>query len=118
MAISFPHTEVKSVSWSNYAGTLPQRSIPLYCTPEGGATAAVMRTHGEAVQAILRHCFTQNPPAAVRALGSTWSFSRVIDPSQVAIDPANFTFMARAPAAHFTAAYQARAAQGFTPIFV
>jgi hypothetical protein len=118
MTISFPNTEVKSVTWSNYSGTINGRSIPVYCTPEGGSTAAVMRKHGDAIRAILGHCFAQNPPAAVRALGSTWSFSRVIEPPQVAIDPANFTFIARAPAEHFTPAYQARAAQGFTPMFI
>jgi hypothetical protein len=118
MPIEFPNTRVKSVTWSNYSGTIGNRAIPLYCTPEGGIDVSVLRLHGDAIRAILRHCFTQDPPARVRALGSTWSFSRIIEPAEVVIDPANFTYMARAPRELFTAGYEGRAAQGFTPMFI
>ena len=63
----------------------------------GAADFSVMRMHGDAVRSILEYCFRRDPPASVRALGSTWSFYRVIEPGEVAIDPANFTFIERVP---------------------
>src|SRR3954462_9080302 len=99
MLPSFPNTHVKSVAtWSNYAGTISGRPIPIYCTPEGGTDSSVLRAHGDAVREMLRYCFAQNPPTNVRTLGSTWSFSRVIEPGEMALDPANFTYMGRIPA--------------------
>jgi len=118
MPPSFPHTRVQAVqSWSNYSGTLHGRSIPLYCSPEGGTTPAVLERHGQAIREILRYCFTQVPAEPVRTLGSTWSFSKVIEPGRVAIDPGNLTYMMRMPQEHFSDAYRARAALGFVPVF-
>ena len=118
MAPTFPHTKVQSLaSWSNYSGTIGGRSIPVYCSPEGGTTPEVLRAHGTAVREILRYCFTRTPVAPLRTLGSTWSFSRVVEPGQVAIDPGNLTYMMRVPPEHFTEAYRAHAAKGFAPVF-
>lgn len=114
---AFPHTHVKTVQFSNYSGTI-QRQVPLHCTPEGGVDRSVLRKHGEALCAILEHCFRQSPAATVRPLGSTWSFSRVLEPGDVALDTANFNFIQRVPQALFSAGYQARARQGFAPLFV
>jgi hypothetical protein len=119
MPPNFPNTSVKSVaSWSNYSGTITGRPIPVYCTPQGGTDASVLRTHGDAVRAILRYCFAQNPPAAIRSLGSAWSFSRIIEPEGVVLDPANLNFIERVPPQLFSAGYQQRAARGFTPVFI
>jgi hypothetical protein len=119
MPLEFPHTRVKVVdSWSNYSSTISGRPIPIYCTPEGGADSSILRKHGDAVRAMLRHCFTQTPPASIRALGSTWSFSRIVEPGQVALDPANFNYIERLPHNLFSAGYRDRAAQGFTPVFI
>ena len=64
MPPSFPNTNVKSVaSWSNYSGTIAGRPIGVYCIPQGGTDASVLRSHADAVRAIVRYCFTQNPPA-------------------------------------------------------
>ncbi len=119
MPPTFPNTNVKSVaSWSNYSGTIAGRPIAVYCTPQGGTDVSVLRSHGDAVRAILRYCFTQSPPAAIRSLGSTWSFSRIVEPESVVLDPANLTYIERIPPELFAAATQARAAQGFTPMFI
>jgi hypothetical protein len=117
MTPTFPHTHVKSVAFSNYSGTI-QRAVPIHCTPEGGTDPSVLRVHGDALRAIVAHCFAQNPPSTLRALGSTWSFSRIIEPGEVALDTANFTFIERIPSDFFTPPYQARAARGFAPMFI
>ena len=119
MPPTFPNTNVKSVaSWSNYSGTIAGLPIAVYCTPQGGTDASVLRSHGDAVRAILRYCFTQSPPASLRSLGSTWSFSRIVEPETVVLDPANLTYIERVPPELFAPSYQARAAQGFTPMFI
>lgn len=114
---AFPHTRVKAVAFSNYSGTI-QRDVPLHCTPEGGTDRGVLRRHGDALRAILRHCFQQSPVATVRPLGSTWSFSRVLEPGDVALDTTNLNFIQRIPRELLAAGYQARAARGFSPLFV
>jgi hypothetical protein len=119
MPPDFPNTNVKSVaSWSNYSGTISNRPIPVYCTPQGGTDVSILRSHGDAIRSILRYCFTQNPPASLRSLGSTWSFSRIIEPGGVVLDPANLTYIERVPPELFSPAYQTRAGQGFAPMFI
>lgn len=118
MPPSFPNTSVKSVTWTNYSGTIARRSIPVFCTPQGGTTAAVLRSHGDAVRAILRHCFDANPRLTFRAIGSTWSFSRIVEPGSVVLDPANMNFIQPLPQALYTDGYRPRAAGGFTPMFI
>ena len=118
MPPTFPNTSVKSVTWTNYSGTLANRSIPVFCTPQGGTTVSVLRQHGDAVRAILRHCFAEDPPLSFRAIGSTWSFSRIIEPGSVVIDPANMNFIQPLPQALYTDGYRPRAAGGFTPMFI
>jgi hypothetical protein len=118
MPPTFPNTSVKSVTWSNYSGTLRSRSIPVFCTPQGGTTVGMLREHGDAVRAILRHCFDEDPPLTFRAIGSTWSFSRIVEPGSVVIDPANMNFIQPLPQALYTDGYRPRAAGGFTPMFI
>jgi hypothetical protein len=119
MLPSFPHTHVASkLSWQNYSATVHGRSIPIYCIPEGGTTIDVLKMHGDAIRSILGYCFAQDPPAPMRALGSTWSFSKVIEPPRVVIDPVNLSWVMRVPREHYTASYQARAAAlDLTPMF-
>jgi hypothetical protein len=77
----FPFTEVKAVSrWSNYSGTISEQSIPLYCTIDvvsdaGDKAPKALARHGQAMRAILEHCFSSTPPLSLRVLGSAWSFS-------------------------------------------
>jgi FAD/FMN-containing dehydrogenase len=118
MPPQFPHTEVKSVRFSNYSGTVNEHPVALYCTPAGGTERQILRAHGDALRAILRHCFTQSPPATLRTIGSAWSFSRVIEPGDVILDCANFTFIQPIPNEFYTQDYRARAARGFVPMFV
>ncbi len=120
MADDFPNVPgVKSVSEleANYSGTISNRSIPLYYTPPGGTDVSILKTHADAVASLLKYCFAQDPPAPLRALGSAWSFSRVVEPGRVVVDPANMTFVERVPAKLFAPGYAARAAQGYVPIF-
>jgi peptidoglycan hydrolase-like protein with peptidoglycan-binding domain len=114
---TFPNTHVKSFdTWSNYTGTISGRAIPVYCTVVGGTDSSVLKLHGDALRAILQYCFDQNAP--LRVIGSAWSFSKIIEPGAVVLDPGNMNFICRIPPFLFAPEYQARAAQGFTPMFV
>ncbi len=113
----FPNTQVTSYNtWSNYTGTIGGRAIATYCIPDGGTDVSVLKRHGDALRAILQYCFDQNAP--LRVLGSAWSFSRVIEPGNVVLDPGNMNFIEPVPAYLFTASYRTRAAHGFTPMFI
>lgn len=120
MPPSFPNTKVRAIDrWSNYSGTIEGHSIPIFCEIESGPDdAGALKRHADAVRAILRYCFAQTPPAPVRTIGSTWSFSKVIEPSPVVIDPGNLSYLARIPREHFSDSYRAREAKGFVPVFV
>jgi hypothetical protein len=118
MPPAFPHTTVKSVSFTNYSGTIRDRPVAVHCTPEGGADRSVLRLHGDALRAIVGYAFAQNPPATLRAIGSTWSFSSLIEPGDVVLDTANFTFVERVPAEFFTQGYREQSALGKVPLFV
>jgi hypothetical protein len=124
MAPSFPHTQVKSlVEWSNYSGTIAHHAIPLFCTPDPanavGSTSGAMVPQGESIRSILAYCFSQPTPEPVRALGSRWSFSRIIEPSHVVIDPPNLNVILRLSQEDLTDAYkQGPGAEGRVPVFV
>lgn len=119
MPPNFPNTEVKHVeSWSNYSGTVKNRSIPTYCTPEGGVDESILRLHGNAVRGIARHCFSQTPPLRLSTVGSAWSFSSVVEPGQVVLDPANMNYMRRIPADLLNSTYVNGVGKGKTPVFM
>jgi len=114
---SFPNTEVRALSsWSNYTGTIQGRPVAIYCTPKGGTDSSVLKLHGDALRGILQHCFEQNAP--LRVLGSAWSFSRVVEPGNVVLDPGNMNFICQLPPFLLTDSYRARAVQGFVPMFI
>lgn len=114
---NFPNTQVRALSsWSNYTGTISGQAIPIYCVPAGGTDASVLKLHGESISAILQYCFDQSAP--LRVLGSAWSFSRVVQPNQVVLDPGNMNFICQVPPYLFTDSYRARAVQGFVPMFI
>jgi hypothetical protein len=121
---SFPNTDVKSVlRWSNYAGTIDHRAIELFCTPRSlstvGTTDGVLRPHGDAIRGILEHCFDPKGLEHVRTLGSRLSFSRIIEPGRVVIDPPNMNVIWRVSEDSLTDAYRgARGARGFVPVIV
>ena len=118
MLPTFPNTHVKSVDFTSYSGIVSSRAVPVYCTPDGGTDRSVLRLHGDAVRAIVGYAFEQNPPATLRTIGSTWSLSSLIEPGDIVLDPANFTFIERVPAEFFTQGYQERSGGGFVPLFV
>lgn len=117
MTLVFPNTEVRALDgWKNYSGTI-SRPVATYCEIQAGHhDGQMLQRHAQAVREILRHCFTNQLP--VRTVGSTWSFSKVIQPESVIIDPGNLSHLARVPQEHFTPSYKTRAAQGLTPVFV
>src|SRR5688572_14199928 len=114
----FPHTRVLvHPNWSNYSGTIAGRSIPVFCSLEGGADVSIMKKHGDAIRAIVRHCFAQDPPQKLRVVGSAWSFSSVIEPDKVALDPSAMTFRHRVTPDQLSAEYAPRAAEGYVPYY-
>jgi hypothetical protein len=118
MPPTFPNTHVKSVEFTNYSGVISNRPVSVYCTPDGGDDRSVLRVHGDAVRAIVGYAFDQVPAATLRTIGSTWSFSNLIEPGTIVLDPCNFTFVERVPAEFFTQGYQERSGRGFVPLFV
>src|SRR5688572_5536092 len=120
----FPFTEVKSMRrWTNYSGSLAEREVPLYCTPDvvgvaGSGAPRKLRRHGDALTAILEHCF-KAPASSLRAIGSRWSFSNIVQPELLVVDPANLNTMLKVREDWLTAAYRKRRrATRFTPMFV
>ncbi|HET9959008.1 MAG TPA: hypothetical protein VFQ61_31170, partial [Polyangiaceae bacterium] len=113
----FPNTEVRSIdSWTNYTGTIASRKIPIYCLPAGGTDSSVLKLHGDALRAILQYCFDNR--ATLRVFGSAWSFSKVLEPGNVVLDPGNMNYICQVPPYLLTDAYRARAQHGFVPMFV
>ncbi len=119
----FPFTEVKSLTrWSNYSGTIAPRQVPLYCTPDvlgrtGAEAPRKLKRVGDALKAILAHCF-ETPDMTLRAIGSRWSFSRIIEPGQLIVDPANLNAIFEVNPDWLTADYRARQRRGFKPMLV
>lgn len=124
MMPQFPFTETKHVRrFTNYSGSLPEVEVPLYCTPDGLGVAGAeaprkLRRHGAALEAILEHCF-RTPEVSLRAIGSRWSFSKIIATGQLVVDPANLNTMLQVPEHWLHGGYrQRRPAADFTPMFV
>jgi hypothetical protein len=123
VAPKFPFTEAKSVTrWSNYSGTIGPRAVPLYCTPDVMADAGTdaprkLRRHGAALAAIIQHAWS-TPGATLRAVGSRWSFSSIIQPGDIVVDPANLNTLLKLKPEWLTEKYrQGRFARGFVPVF-
>lgn len=114
----FPNTNVMAhPGWSNYSGTISKKAIPVWCSLEGGTDISILKKHGDAVRAILRFCFEQNPPSKLRVVGSGWSFSSVLEPDRVALDPSAMTFRHRVTPDQLSAEYAPRAAEGYVPYY-
>jgi FAD/FMN-containing dehydrogenase len=121
-----PFTEVKAVGrWANYSGTIAA-SVPVFCTPDAMREMAsdaprALRRHGQALSAIVRHCL-DTPGTSLRAIGARWSFSSLLQPDRLIVDPANLNTLLRVKSEWLSAEYrreqQARGALGRTPVFV
>jgi FAD/FMN-containing dehydrogenase len=122
MPPNFPHTHIKALDrWSNYSGTIDNRAVPLFCTPNApdDAAPASMVAQGESIRAILQHCFSQPDVESVRAIGSRWSFSRLIEPGRVIIDTPNLNVVLKVSPQDLTDGYRAvPLASGRVPVFV
>ena len=123
MAPKFPFTEVKSVTrWSNYSGTIGPRAVPVFCTPDvigdaGSDAPRKLRRHGAALEAIIQHAWS-TPGATIRPVGSRWSFSSIIQPGDIVIDPANLNTLLKVKQEWLSDEYRrGRFAQGFVPVF-
>lgn len=116
---NFPSTEVKKVQrWTNYSATI-ERDIETFCTilDDADDVATKLRQHGAALRAILQYCFDHDTP--VRTMGSRWSFSKIIQPDSVAIDPPNMNVMVKFAEAEVTDGYRdAFFSAGRRPVFV
>jgi hypothetical protein len=122
MPPKFPYTEVKSLSrWSNFHGTVTDRRVPVFCTPDAMLDAASnaprrLARHAKALTAILDHCHRNDK--TLRVMGSRWSLSNIVTPGDVAIDPAMLNLMVQIPERWLTAKYRReRTAKGYAPIF-
>ena len=119
---TFPHTETKSLSgWSNFSGTIQLDDVPVYATPLAvgpDITApGALTPQADAVRAIIRHCFDHD--LRLRAVGSRWSFSSIIQPDKVILDPGFLNAMLRVGPASMTQDYtDDRVAQGFAPFWM
>jgi hypothetical protein len=120
MPPEFKHVKaIKVPGWTNYSGNVGPHDIPIYARIPGDADApGALERHATAVREVLDYGFNQPQPQRVRTIGSKWSFSRVIEPGDVMIDPGNMDYIAGIPNTHWTPAYKARAAAGYRPIFV
>lgn len=121
MAFKFDPGQPTAVAdWTNYSGSIGKHSIPHFCVVPGDPNKVPnpLELHGAAVNEILELCFSGPDPLQLRTLGSTWSFSSVITPNQVVLNPGNMYVIEGIPHQHWTAPYLARAQQGFRPIFV
>ncbi len=118
----FPHTSVSSVArWSNYHGTIRDRTIPLVVVPDmpseigPGAPPKLWRL-GEALSKIVTHAIRERK--TLRVAGSRWSLSNVIEPGTMLLDSAYMNEILKVPSAWLSQEYeQARSAKGLVPIF-
>jgi hypothetical protein len=115
--------DVKSVdNWSNYSGTVTSDKIPLFCTPRPatkvlGKEPGALQSQANAVNAILKYCYANQ--AQVRTMGSRWSFSPIIKPNQVILDPPNLNSMVLVGPNSQTESYKGkRGEQGFIPYWI
>ena len=119
---AFPHTRQSSVArWSNYHGTIRDRAIPMLLVPgEPGAidpaTPSGLRRSGEALSAIVGHAIRERK--TLRAAGSRWSLSNIIEPGDILLDSAYLNEILRVRTEWLSADYRSsRTLQGFVPIF-
>jgi hypothetical protein len=115
--------DVKSVDeWSNYSGTVTVKGVPLFCTPRPatkdlGKDPGALKSQASAVNAILKFCYDNGAP--LRAMGSRWSFSPIIQPKQVILDTPNLNGMLKIGPLSQTDAYKAsRGSKGFVPYLI
>jgi hypothetical protein len=123
MPPTFPHTQVKPLDrWSNYSGTVDNHAIALFCTPDppdDPVNDRGMVPQGKSIRAILQHCFSQPAGETVRAIGSRWSFSRLLEPGRVIIDTPNLNVILKVSTQDLTDGYNAvLGPQGRVPVFV
>lgn len=122
MTRSFPHAETHPLEhWSNFSGTLEARDVPLFVTPgpvDQPLTApGALIPQAKAVRELVRHCFDEG--LALRPMGSRWSFTRVLQPDRVILDPAYLNGMLRVGDTSLDPGYRdGRARLGFTPYWV
>lgn len=121
----FPFTEEREVTrWSNFHGTIEDVPVPVYCTPDvpselGDNPPPSYKRHGDALSAIVNYCVDANPPKRLRVVGSRWSLSNIVRPSDVLIDPGNLNRMLLVNPDWLTSAYRnGRYVQGYRPVFV
>ena len=119
---AFPHTRESSVArWSNYHGTIQNRTIPLLLVP--GVPSAVdpgapfgLRQCGEALSAIVGHAIREG--RTLRVAGSRWSLSNIIEPGAILLDSAYMNAIMRVRPDWLTANYtRSRSSRGFVPVF-
>lgn len=116
MTLEFPHTTVSEhPEWTNFSESIPKRRIPIYCELDEGSDVSIMKKHGDAIRAIVRHCFTHN--LKLRVIGSAWSFSSVLEPDRVALNPGSMTFRHRVTPDQLSTAYAPRSAEGYVPFY-
>jgi FAD/FMN-containing dehydrogenase len=119
---TFPNTDTTSLThWSNFSGTLHARDIPVFATPRPISRPLTepdaLVPQADAIRAILRHCFENG--LKLRAMGSRWSFSRILEPDRVIVDPAYLNAILRVGADSLTEAYRAgRGAEGYAPFWI
>lgn len=119
MLPSFPNSLTKAVTeWSNYSGTLGVRPVPVYCTPDKlKGTSGTLVPQADAIRAVLGYCWANDEP--LRVLGTAYSFSTVIEPSKVVLDPTNMDTVWRVSTDYLTKEYRgSKGAEGFVPVFV
>lgn len=122
MTPTFPHAETHPLDhWSNFSGTLHARDVPVFVTPravDGPLSApGALIPQASAVREVVRYCFEHGLP--LRAMGSRWSFTRLLQPDKVILDPAYLNGMLQVGDASLDPAYRdGRARQGFTPYWI
>ncbi|MDD9943652.1 MAG: hypothetical protein OXU20_21605 [Myxococcales bacterium] len=122
MAFLFdPQQPVAVPNWTNFSGTVGPFDIPHFVHIPGDPNRVpnALEIHANALREVLEFCFSASTPRPLRTLGSTWSFSSVIEPEQVVVDPGAMFHVQGIPHEHWTDEYLERArGGGFRPIFV
>src|SRR5688572_602139 len=116
----FPHTEVREIdAWTNFHGTIPHLRVPIYCTPDvlgeaGEDGPRRLKRHGDAIRSVIEFCLSNDK--RLRVMGARWSLSRIIEPTDVVLDPGNLTVMLRVKDDWISDAYKQKR-PGRVPIF-
>lgn len=103
--------------FGNYAGTI-KKSVPLWCAPKRSADGDVtgLKRNADVISRLLTKCF-EPPGHPIRLSGSRWSFSSVLQPENVVLDPGNMSFTMPVDASHLAASYAQRTKDGFVPFY-